>query len=120
MGFCQTSAHAIEPGQPTTAHFDRQSERLQAPIQCPSRRVHRTGILEGCFGLSEKTRKHLWLLRKECPYILRAFRCVAWLTSQTQVADAVGPPVGFGLNVLNLQGHPRSITVRTCAVPLLE
>ena len=56
-------------------------------------------------GLRKQTSKQLRLVRQKHADVLRPFGQIAGLAGQAEVADAIGAPVSFRLDVLHLQRH---------------
>ena len=117
--FGQFSHRPIELRQTARTTFDWHSQGPQSFVQGPSDRVNGGGILERRFALSQNASKQVRFLSQEHANILGSFVFIAGVTGQTKIADSIGSPSGFSLNMLHLQRDVVSTTIGTGPLPFL-
>src|SRR6266487_967023 len=120
MHLGQVSCEAVIRGSATGPTLDRQVERFEALIECPSRCVHSSSILEGGFGLGKHAPQHLRFILEEFSKKLCAFLVVARPTGKGEVAHTVTSAPCSAYDMSHLQWDIVGPTIRTVSPPLLE
>jgi hypothetical protein len=120
VGFREVPLAAVVLREAPTPRLQRQPRGLQALKETPPGGIDRRRVCERRLGLGEHASQHIWSAGEEVPDVLRPFGEVAWLASQTQVAEPVGAPSGTGLDVLHLQGNVCGSAIRTRSLPFFE
>ena len=100
--FGQFSHRSIGLRQTTRTTFDWHSQGPQSFVQGPSGRVNGGSIHQRRFGLSQNAYKQVRCAAQENANILGSFGFIAGVTGQTQIADSIRSPIGFGHNMLHL------------------
>jgi hypothetical protein len=118
--FGQVAADAVilRPAAAATLHREPGSDHSLE--EDPACRIDSRCVLKGGFGLSQDTLEEIRLVCQEDDNILSPLTSIAGFTGQTEITDAVSPPISSGLNMLYLQGHILLATITTRSVPLLQ